>query len=153
MIKAMEDSGWYAERIFGDADSWYYELCSRGYPGNRMALDLIRSLGGLSIGPAENSDAHFGNYEPLNVDPFAADAMGFSFFEEMSSLVGEACFPVGEWLSYSSVFITASGRMMAGGLGYVWYLGGTLEEGVQQAVMADRDLICIHSDEGLSPWP
>ncbi|MFV2198609.1 SUKH-3 domain-containing protein [Nocardiopsis sp. LOL_012] len=153
VMKAMEDAGWYPGRIFGDADPWYCELRSRGYPENRVALDLIRSFGGLSFGPVENSDAHFGNYEPFNVDPLAADSMGFSFFEEMSGLVGESCFPVGEWLSYSSVFLTASGRMMAGGLGYIWLLGDTPEEGIQQAVMADRDLVCIHSDEGLSPWP
>ncbi|WP_304454802.1 SUKH-3 domain-containing protein [Nocardiopsis sp. YSL2] len=152
-LMAMEDAGWHPGRLLEGAQSWYDELRSKGYPENQTALDFLGELGGLAIEPIPNKEARFGNHEALNIDPFSADAMGISFFDEMSSLVGEPCFPVGEWLSYSSVFLTASGRMMAGGLGYVWLLGGSPEEGVQQAVMADRDLLCIHTDEGLSPWP
>jgi hypothetical protein len=152
-LGAMKSAGWYSGIFLKDAESWYGELCGMGYAENQLALEFLQELGGLVVGPVENEDAYFINYEPLNVDPFSADAMGVSFFEEMSVLVQEPCFPVGEWLSYSSVFLTVSGRMMAGGLGYVWLLGDSPEEGVQQAVMADRDLVCIHADNGLPPWP
>ena len=152
-LRAMRDAGWYPGRILEEADSWYSELCGHGYPENKKALELLKELGGLIINPVDNKEAYFENCEPLNVDPFSADAMGVDFFSEMSRIIQEGCFPIGEWLSYSSVFLTTSGRMMAGGLGYVWLLGNSPEEGVQQAIMADRDLICIHAGEGLSPWP
>jgi len=104
VLVAMESAGWYSGRFLKEAESWYGELCGAGYTENPVALDFLKELGGLVIDPIESEGARFGNYEPLNIDPFSADAMGVSFFEEMSDLVQEPCFPVGEWLSYSSVF-------------------------------------------------
>ncbi|MFE1079434.1 SUKH-3 domain-containing protein [Nocardiopsis alba] len=78
-LGVLADAGWYSGRFLKDAESWYSELCGMGYPENQFALEFLRELGDLVIGPVENEDAHFVNYEPLNVDPFSADVMGVSF--------------------------------------------------------------------------
>ncbi len=72
---------------------------------------------------------------------------------EVESVLGGRSFPIGEWLSHSSVFVEARGRVVAAGMGWIWELGSSVEESLELAVTADRPLLCLHSDPGLDPWP
>lgn len=68
--------------------------------------------------------------------------------------MGGDWYPIGEWLSFSSVFIEDAGWVVATGLGYVWELGHSAEEMVEFALMANHPLRCIKTlTPGVAPWP
>lgn len=93
------------------------------------------------------------NDEPFNFDPISAGSGQRGLVSEIEGVLGGRYFPIGEWLSYSSVFIEADGRVIAAGLGWIWEMGSNFEDALNLAICADRPLVCLHSDPGLDPWP
>ncbi|MEU0248282.1 SUKH-3 domain-containing protein [Streptomyces sp. NPDC006235] len=152
LLGALAASGWSAERSVA-AGQWVDPLEREGYRCHPWAEEVLTTLGGLSIEPINRVGPNFSNDEPYNFDPFAAGAGQRQLAAEVERVLGGEYFPIGEWLSYSSVFIESGGRVVAAGMGWIWELGSTFEESLELAVCANRPLICLYSDPGLAPWP
>ncbi|WP_369175171.1 SUKH-3 domain-containing protein [Streptomyces sp. R28] len=152
LLQALRDSGWHPQRRV-DVGPWLDSLRQEGYTPNPKAEEILATLGGLSIEPINQSGPNFSNDEPFNFDPISAGAGQRSLALEIEGILGGNYFPIGEWLSYSSVFVEAGGKVVAAGLGWIWGLGSTFEDALELAVCADRPLVCLHSDSGLDPWP
>lgn len=149
---AMRASGWLPGRIVDPAE-WVSPLVGEGYHASPLAVEVLSSLGGLVIEPVNVRGPNFSNDEPFDFDPIAAGSGQRELAQEIEEILGGSYFPLGEWLSCSSVFLETEGRMVASGMGWIWELGRTFEEGLELAVRAHRPLVCLHSDPGLDPWP
>jgi hypothetical protein len=152
LIGALVASGWSAKRLV-DPGQWVKPLEREGYRVHPLAEEVLAALGGLSVEPLNQVGPNFSNDEPYNFDPLAAGLGQRDFALELEAILVGQYFPIGEWLSYSSVFIEAGGRVVAAGMGWIWELGPTFEESLELAVCASRPLLCLHSDPGLDPWP
>ncbi|MEU1091424.1 SUKH-3 domain-containing protein [Streptomyces sp. NPDC005576] len=152
LLGALAASGWNADRKV-DADRWVTPLEGEGYRAHPLAREIISVMGGLSIDPINKIGPNFSNDEPYNFDPFAAGSGQRDLADEVERNLGGEYFPIGEWLSYSSVFVEVEGRVVAAGMGWIWELGSTFESSLEMAVGANRPLICLYSDPGLDPWP
>ena len=152
LLTALGESGWSPQRKV-DIAQWVKPLEGEGYRIHPLAEEVLGTLGGLSVAPINESGPNFTNGDPFTFDPLAAGAGQRGMAIEVESVLGGSYFPIGEWLSYSSVFVEAGGRVVATGMGWIWELGPTFEEALALAVRADRPLVCLHSDPGLDPWP
>lgn len=152
LLGALYAAGWSGGRKV-DADRWVKPLESEGRRSHPWAGEILTSVGGLSIEPVNRVGPNFSNDEPYNFDPFAAGSGRRDLVAEVEGVLGGNYFPIGEWLSYSSVFVEAGGRVVAVGMGWIWELGSTFEDSLELAVCANRPLVCLHSDPGLTPWP
>ncbi|WP_419723315.1 SUKH-3 domain-containing protein [Streptosporangium roseum] len=152
VLTAIKASGWAPGRRV-DISQWVTSLASEGYHASPLAKEVLSSLGRLVVDPTNSNGLNFSNDEPLNFDPISAGSGQRELAQEVESILGGSYFPIGEWLSYSSVFLESGGRMVATGMGWIWELGATFEDGLELAVRAHRPLICLYSDPGLAPWP
>ncbi|MEU6172771.1 SUKH-3 domain-containing protein [Streptantibioticus parmotrematis] len=152
LLQALRDAGWESRRRV-DIDPWVASLRQEGYHSNVKAEEILAALGGLVVQPVNKFGPNFSNDEPLNFDPISGGSGQRALALEIEEVLGGRYFPVGEWLSYSGVFVEARGRMVAAGLGWIWEMGATFEDALELAVCADRPLVCLHSDPGLEPWP
>ncbi len=152
LLGALEASEWSANRAV-DLDRWVDPLEREGYRAHPLAREVLAALGGLSVDPINQAGPNFTHDEPYNFDPLAAGSGQREFAMEVEAVLGGHYFPIGEWLSCSSVFIESEGRVVAAGMGWIWELGSTFEESLELAICANRPLICLHSDPGLDPWP
>ncbi|MFG2021189.1 SUKH-3 domain-containing protein [Actinomadura geliboluensis] len=150
--QALYNSGWCPQRRV-DAGAWFASLRCEGYVLNSKAEDILCTFGGLAIEPINQSGPNFANDEPFNFDPISAGAGQRGLALEIEEALGGSYFPIGEWLSYSSVFVESGGTVVAAGLGWIWGMGSSFEAALELAVCASRPLICLHSDPGLDPWP
>lgn len=133
---------------------WVAELGAQGYELTSVASEALTSFGGLSMGPVETMGPNFTNDEPLTVDPIAAGSGHRELALELEAALGGDWYPVGEWLSYSSVFVDGSGWFVATGLGWIWELGHSIEEAVEFALAANHPLKCLKVlTDGVEPWP
>ncbi|MFD0514171.1 SUKH-3 domain-containing protein [Streptomyces aureus] len=105
-LGALSASGWNPERAV-DAAQWVKPLESEGYRAHSLAEEVLAKLGGLSVEPINRVGPNFTNDEPYNFDPFAAGSGQRALALEVESVLGGQYFPIGEWLSYSSVFVEA----------------------------------------------
>ncbi|GGR47567.1 hypothetical protein GCM10010497_58680 [Streptomyces cinereoruber] len=152
LLEALIASGWSAGRKV-DTGQWVEPLEGEGYRSHPLAEEVLATVGGLSIEPVNRVGPNFMNDEPYNFDPLAAGTGQRDLAIEVESVLDGDYFPIGEWLSYSSVFVEARGRVVAAGMGWIWEIGSTFEESLGLAVCANRPLICLYSDPGLDPWP
>lgn len=152
VLRALNDAGWSSERKV-DIEGWVAPLEAEGYRVHMMAAAILAEVGGLTVDPIRHSGPNFANDEAYSFDPLAAGLGQRSLAAEIEKVLGGVYFPIGEWLSYSSVFVEASGRVVAAGMGWIWGLGETFEDSLQLAIGADRPLVCLHTDDGLEPWP
>ncbi|MFF2331207.1 MULTISPECIES: SUKH-3 domain-containing protein [unclassified Streptomyces] len=152
LLRALRDAGWHPRRRVG-VSPWLDSLQQEGYLPNQQAEEILAALGGLVIEPINQSGSNFSNDEPFNFDPISAGSGQRGLATEIEGVLGGQYFPIGEWLSYSSVFIEAEGKVVAAGLGWIWEMGSTFEDALELAICADRPLVCLYSDPGLEPWP
>lgn len=152
VLAAISASGWVPGRRV-DIGPWVTSLEGEGYSVSPIAVEVLSALGGLVVEPTDSTGPDFSNDEPFAFDPVAAGSGQFELAQEIEEVLGGGYFPIGEWLSCSSVFLEAEGRMVAAGMGWIWELGKTFEEGLELAVRAHRPLICLYADPGLDPWP
>ncbi|WP_422771119.1 SUKH-3 domain-containing protein [Plantactinospora sp. WMMC1484] len=152
VLKALDASGWSVDRAV-DAGQWVEPLEREGYRVHTLAIAALSALGGLSLEPRNAVGPNFANDEPYNFDPIAAGSGQRALAVEVETVLGGQYFPIGEWLSYSSVFLEAGGRVVAAGMGWFWEMGSSFEESLELAVCANRPLLCLYSDPGVAPWP
>ncbi|WP_226873949.1 SUKH-3 domain-containing protein [Microbispora sitophila] len=152
VLAAICASGWLPGRSVDTAE-WIRLLAGEGYLASPLAVEVLSSLGGLVIDPVNSRGPNFSNDEPFSVDPISAGSGQRELIQEVEGILGGSYFPIGEWLSYSGVFLEVQGRVIAAGMGWIWELGRTFEEGLELAIRAHRPLVCLHSDPGLDPWP
>ncbi|MET9261289.1 SUKH-3 domain-containing protein [Amycolatopsis sp. NPDC004079] len=153
VLEELRASGWTPSRDV-DISSWVTALAPEGYRVSGVAAEALRSFGGLMLGPINVEGPNFSNDEPLNVDPVLAGFGHFALAEELSRELGDVWYPLGEWLSSSSVFVGESGHVVATGLGWIWELGESVEEAVEFALRAHRPLRCLRVlTPGGEPWP
>ncbi|MEV0198136.1 SUKH-3 domain-containing protein [Nonomuraea sp. NPDC050691] len=152
VLAALGASGWDCGRKV-DAAPWLAPLAREGYRATALVEEVLSSFGGLTIEQINIDGPNFSNDEPFVFDPLSAGSGQREVAEEIERILGGHYFPIGEWLSCSSVFLESGGRMVASGLGWIWELGGTFETGLELAVRAHRPLVCLFSDPGLDPWP
>ncbi|MEV7427821.1 SUKH-3 domain-containing protein [Streptomyces sp. NPDC091212] len=152
LLQSLREAGWTPGRSV-DTSPWLDLLQQEGYQPNSKAEEILSALGGLTIEPTKQSGPNFSNVEPFNFDPISTGAGQRGLASEVEEALGGHYFPIGEWLSYSSVFVNTDGEVVAAGLGWIWEMGSTFEEALELAICADRPLICLHSDPGLDPWP
>lgn len=152
MLSALLSSGWSVERSI-DIESPLHYLLGRGYSASPLIVEFLKSFWGLKVFPVCEEGANFINGEPFLVDPVG---VGRRHYEEslfIASIVDGDWFPVGWWLSYSHVFMNQEGVMVAYANGLVWSLGGTPCEALNLMVGSIGSLVCVHSPEGVEPWP
>ncbi|WP_157432784.1 MULTISPECIES: SUKH-3 domain-containing protein [unclassified Actinoplanes] len=152
LLSVLEVSGWSTERDV-DIAHWVEQLKLDGFDAHGLALEVLRSFGGLSIAPVREDGPNFSNDDPLNFDPAAGGFGQRSLASEVESILGGNFYPIGEWLSHSSVFVESGGMVVATGMGWIWGLGDTFEDALQLAVCANRPLRCLYTSPGLEPWP
>ncbi|MFV2083557.1 SUKH-3 domain-containing protein [Micromonospora sp. LOL_021] len=152
VLRALGSSGWSAKRAI-DVRQWIEPLSNEGYRAHALAIAVLSALGGLSVEPANKVGPNFANDEPYNFDPFAAGAGQRALAVEVETVLGGQYYPIGEWLSYSSVFLESKGRVVAAGMGWFWEMGSSFEESLELAICANRPLLCLYSDPGVAPWP
>lgn len=152
LIQALRDTGWHPRRRT-DITQWVDTLQNEGYYPNPRAEEILVNLGGLAIQPANRFGPNFRNDEAFNFDPISAGSGLRSLALEIEVELGGKYFPVGEWLSYSSVFVETGGTVVAAGLGWIWKLGSTFEDALELTICANQPLTCLYSDPGLDPWP
>ncbi|WP_031525611.1 SUKH-3 domain-containing protein [Streptomyces sp. NRRL F-5123] len=150
--RALRESGWGPRRSV-DVKPWVEQLSLEGYTSSRQAEEILSALGGLVVVPVNSVGPNFTNDEPFNFDPMSAGSGQRELAREIEDVLGGKYFPLGEWLSYSSVFVESQGRVVAAGLGWIWELGATFEDALRLTLLADRPLVCLHSGAGLAPWP
>ncbi|WP_080645833.1 SUKH-3 domain-containing protein [Salinispora arenicola] len=151
-LRALDASGWRVGRAV-DAGQWVEPLEREGYRVHPLAKAVLSALGGLSVEPINKVGPNFANDEPYNFDPLAAGLGQRALALEVEAVLGGQYFPIGEWLSYSSVFLESGGRVVAAGMGWFWEVGSSFEESLELAVCANRPLLCLYSDPGVAPWP
>jgi len=128
-------------------------LDREGYRLSEVASRALREYGGLEIPPANENGPNFTNDEPLTVDPTLGSGF-YALAEKLANELGDDWYPFGEWLSYSSVFVSTSGWLVATGLGWIWEFGKSVEESIEFAIMAHRPLRCLKVlTPGAEPWP
>ncbi|MEV6830351.1 SUKH-3 domain-containing protein [Amycolatopsis sp. NPDC051102] len=153
VLRALQRAGWRPDRRV-DTSAWEAELAAEGYRLRPAAAVALRSFGGLTLPLLNRSGPNFANDEPLTVDPIAAGAGHHELARELASELGGNWYPLGEWLSSSSVFVEDSGRVVATGLGWLWELGESVSAAVVFAMTAHRPLTCLRVlAPGASPWP
>ncbi|WDZ82260.1 SUKH-3 domain-containing protein [Micromonospora cathayae] len=151
-LRALDAAGWGVNRAV-DPKQWVEPLESEGYRVHPLATAVLSALGGLSVEPINRVGPNFANDEPYNFDPLAGGSGQRALALEVETVLGGQYFPIGEWLSYSSVFLEARGRVVAAGMGWFWEVGPSFEESLELAVCANRPLLCLYSDPGVAPWP
>ncbi|MGW4061189.1 SUKH-3 domain-containing protein [Amycolatopsis sp. NPDC004747] len=153
VVRALNRAGWHPDRSV-DISAWEAELAAEGYRLRPIAAAALRSFGGLSLPPVHRAGPDFTNDEPLTVDPVLAGSGHRELARELASELGGNWYPLGEWLSSSSVFVEDSGRVVATGLGWLWELGESVDEAVVFALTAHRPLTCLRVvAPGAPPWP
>lgn len=153
VIAELEAAGWMPDRAV-DISAWVDELGAQGYRINDLVASALRSFGGLEIGPINTEGPNFSNDEPLNIDPILAGSGHYELAEELEHELGGAWYPFGEWLSYSSVFVSQNGWTVATGMGWIWELGASVEDAIEFALMAHHPLRCLKTlSPGAKPWP
>jgi hypothetical protein len=101
-------AGWRPERGV-PVDDWVSHLAGQGYQLSAVAERMLRVFGGLSLGPLNKSGPNFTNDEPLIFDPVSAGSGHHSLAVELAGALGGNWYPLGEWLSSSSVFVEDAG--------------------------------------------
>ncbi|MFD7029793.1 SUKH-3 domain-containing protein [Streptomyces sp. NPDC059917] len=150
-IQVLSDSGWDPQRKM-DVSRWMEVFRQEGYAPSLRAEEVLSTLGGLSVEPVNKTGPYFSNDEPFSFDPISCgNQRGMAL--EIEQALGGRYFPIGEWLSYSSVFMEDGGAVVAAGLGWIWSMGSSFEEALELAIYADRPLECLYTDPGLNPWP
>lgn len=152
LVSGLESSGWYPGRKV-DVREVVAELVAEGYRSNPFAICFLESLFGLRIDPINTTGPNFSNTEPFIVDPRGVGLRHRSETAEVESSINEDVFPVAWWVSYSYVYITASARMIAFSSGLIWLMGNSLEDGLDMAVRATSELVCIGSRPQQPRWP
>lgn len=149
----LERAGWTPGRSVS-VDGWFTELGAQGYRLSAIAEEVLRAFGGLSFEPINATGSNFANDEPLTFDPIAAGSGHRELALELEAELGGNWYPLGEWLSYSSVFIEDGGWVVATGLGWVWELGRSIEDAIEFSLTANRPLKCLKVlTPGADPWP
>lgn len=151
LIGTLEAAGWFWGRKAGVGEV-VAELVAQGYRSNPFAISFLESFSGLRIAPFNSDGPNFANTEPLIVDPIGVGRRHRSEAAEVESAAAEDVFPVAWWLSHSYVYVTPSARVLAFSSGLIWLLGDSLERGLDLAVRASSELICIGSRPGQPRW-
>ncbi|MFY1694625.1 MULTISPECIES: SUKH-3 domain-containing protein [unclassified Solwaraspora] len=152
-LSALRGAGWHENRQV-DVSEWIELLAAQGYHINEPARSTLQAFGGLSVEPVNEVGPNFENGEPLNFEPIDAGFGHHLLAEELHEALGGNWYPLGEWISSSSVFVDDRGWTVATGLGWIWELGKTVEEAINLALLANRPLICLKVlTPGAKPWP
>ena len=153
VLAALEAAGWTPSRV-RDISVWDEELRPQGYQLTNVAASALRTYGGLELAPINADGPNFSNDEPLNFDPILGGSGHYVFAEELERELGGTWYPLGEWLSYSSVFVSQDGWTVATGMGWIWELGASVEEAIEFALVAHHPLRCLRVlTPGAKPWP
>lgn len=92
--------------------------------------------------------------DPVRSALESAGSGHYEFAAELEEALGGGWYPLGEWLSYSSVFVDRSGWTVATGLGWIWDLGPSVADAIEFALMAHRPLKCLKVVfPTVNPWP
>jgi hypothetical protein len=153
VLAELESAGWTPDRKYA-VSSWVDELGSQGYHLTEIAAAALGSYGGLELNPVNTEGPNFSNEEPLILDPILAGSGHYALAEELERELGGSWYPLGEWLSRASVFVSTSGWTVATGLGWIWELGSSVDDAIEFALMAHRPLVCLRVlSPGAKPWP
>jgi hypothetical protein len=152
-LNAIRAAGWDENRNL-DISDWVDLLAAQGYEINEPARRVLGAFGGLLVIPVNEVGPNFENGEPLNFDPIDAGFGHHLLAEELHDALSGNWYPIGEWLSFSSVFVNDAGWTVATGLGWIWELGRTVEEAIDLALLAHLPLVCLKVlAPGAEPWP
>lgn len=142
VLDALTAAGWTRDREV-DVANLLSVLEETGFRPHSLARAVLESFRGLVVEPVNREGPGFPNEEPLNFDPLAA-ADHLSPLKELEEVLGGHYYPLGEWLSYSNVYLEAGGRMVADYSGQIIELGKSFEEGVEYALLVPRPLVVLH---------
>ena len=131
---AVGAAGW-SPAYSAPIDGWISRLQAEGYDVFDYARDVLASFGGLLVHPTEDVRAGFSS-GPLRVGLVTNE---FDRVMEWGSRLELPLVPVGEWMDYYFVVVAPDGRVFAGTLGQLLYLGSTFEEALELIVTATRE--------------
>jgi SUKH-3 immunity protein len=152
LMEALKAAGWFPSR-FVDVKDVVRDLVAEGYAPNPFAIGVLESLYGLHIEPVGTVGSNFENSDPLIIDPIGVGKRHRPEAFEVEEALHETIFPIAWWLSYSHLYVAASGKTIAFSSGLVWLLGQTPEEGLDLAIRAKGELICVGARPGQRRWP
>lgn len=132
---ALREAGWFPGRQV-DVEKWS-ALEDGGYVFHDMAREILAGIDDLTITPVRETGPNFVNDDPFVVDP--AEGWGSrGIAEDIEDQFGGQYFPLGAWLSYSTVFVESSGRVVVAGFGPIWELGTTFEDALDLLVRSSQ---------------
>lgn len=141
VLRALESAGWTPDRKVEVADL-FSVLEEDGFHPHPLAREVLESFGGLVVEPVNLVGPGFHNDEPLTFKPI--DAAGhLSDLQDVEEALGGSYFPLGEWMTYSNVFLEAGGRMVATDGAVIWEMGDSFESGVEFALRAHHPLVVL----------
>lgn len=153
VLVELSAAGWSRDREY-DISNWLAELSNEGYRQSDVAMAALVSYGGLELNPINSEGSNFSNDEPLIFDPILAGSGHRVLAGELERELGGSWYPLGEWLSSSSVFVDTNGWTVATGMDWIWELGTSVENAIEFALMAHRPLICLRVlNPAADPWP
>lgn len=133
VTKALHVAGWSEDRA-APLDPWVKLLEEEGYRVFDYARAVLSAFGGLVIEPAEDISATFDS-GPLRIGLVPDE---YDRVARWSAQLGIPLVPIGEWIDYYFVVVSSDGRVFAGSLDQLLYLGPTIEEALELVVTATR---------------
>jgi hypothetical protein len=141
--RVLQSAGWTRERKV-DVVNLLSVLEESGFHPHPLAREVLESFGGLVVDPVNRVGPDFRNDEPFTFKPI--DAAGhLSDLQDVEEALGGRYFPLGEWMTYSNVFLEAGGRMVASDGVAIWELGGSFESGLEFALRAHHPLVVLRA--------
>jgi SUKH-3 immunity protein of toxin-antitoxin system len=120
-LQLLHSAGWYSDRQI-DTTAWVSALQREGFTSNSLALDVLESLGGLSV---RIPPAGINPYEhEIRFDPVRAATGESDRAEEWKEDIGVDLFPIGEEVVSGNVLWIGSDSRVYYGRGFGLYLLG-----------------------------
>jgi hypothetical protein len=111
-------------------------LLTEGYPSLPVANDVLAEIGGLTVHPMKFQGPNFPAAEFV-IDPLLGGWGQLHFAADVSEIIHEELFPLGEWRNDMLVLVSRSGGLYAIGPYGTWRIAGTVEEGINRIVCVD----------------
>jgi hypothetical protein len=119
-------------------------LLKEGYPSLPVANDALAELGGLTVHPLKFQGPNFPAAE-IVIDPLLGGWGQIHFAGEVSEIIHEELFPLGEWRNDMLVLVSRSGGLYAIGPYGTWRIASTVEEGINRMVCVDTPVEILGS--------
>jgi SUKH-3 immunity protein of toxin-antitoxin system len=139
--RALLQAGWSAGRSVS-VGYWDDRLRELGFTLSPMAHGVIENLGGLTIVPVPIEHPRFTS-EKIFFDPFEGEDE-VELVDDLQELFGSNFYPIGSWVSHSSLWISDQGELVSFGPAVIWEVGPSIEDALNHMVTSYRPLVALY---------